>query len=162
MRRKYRGKKSRSEAQDYKNIISRSSFSPEGTIPIHNEFLRGSAELCHDDEKLNTSGKVKKTPLQYRVLDWIKKHIVPSVVAALLVAGITSFITQRIRIEVINSQIRTLEKQIKDIDDNYVDKELLSYRLNEISSKLDSNISISLNDIEWQLKELEEKINSLK
>lgn len=155
-------KKKTSDAKEYRNFIENSSYSPDSTVPVSNEFLRGSAEWDSHSEELNSSAKIKKTPFKYRFTDWLKNNIFPTIITTVVIAIGTAVIAHQVNIAVINTKIEYIEKEISSLQDNSVDKEILSLKLSEIEAKLDSNHMISLNEIKWQLDELQEQIQDLR
>lgn len=165
MSRKSKGKrqlkKTPTEVKGYQNFIKESSYSPDSTVPVNNEFLQGSAEWGIHKEELDAPEKIKRTPAKYRFADWIKNNIFPTIITTIVVAIGSAVITHYVNIAVINQKIEHLENQVEQIEDDTVDKELLNSKLSEIESKLDSSYSLTLNDIKWQLKQLEEKISGL-
>lgn len=160
-RRKRQLKKTRTEINSYQNFIKESSYSPDSTIPVNNEFLQGSAEWGIYNEELDAPKKIRKTPAKYRFTDWIKSNVFPTIITTIVIAIGGTVITHYVNIAVINQKIVHLENRVQQIEDSTVDKELLNSKLSEIESKLDSSYSLTLNDIKWQLKQLEEKISSL-
>ncbi len=154
-------KKSTAEYQDYRNFITNSVYSPESTIPVHNEMLQGSSEYSNNDEEINSSDNIKKTPIKYRISDWIRKNVFPTIITTLCIAIGSAVIAHQVNISVINKQIEYIEKKIEQIDSDTVEKEVLDLKLQEIVTEMNSSFSISFNDVKWQLKELEEKIDSI-
>ncbi len=155
-------KKSRVQLQEYRSFISNPSFSPQGTIPSSNEMLKGSGEYGYDQGKLESSEKIKRTPLKYRILDWLKEHIIPAVIIAIVIAIGTAVISHQINLAVVSKQLEFLDKRIEQIESDYVEKEILQSKINEIKTDIDSTYSLTLNDIKWQLNKLEEELDSLK
>ncbi len=154
-------KKTPNQAQEYRDFIINSSYSPEGTVPVSNEMLQGSADRGFDEGKLESSDNIRRTPFRYRVGDWIKKNVFPAIIATILIAIGTAVIMHQVNLAVVNKQIEYIEKQLEQIDNDYVGKEEIQLRINEISSNIDSKLSITLNDIKWQLKEIEKQIDKL-
>lgn len=164
MPKKKRGnyKKSPTQLQEYRNFISNSSVSPPGTIPASNEMLQGSAEYGYDQGKLESSEKIKRTPLKYRIGDWLKEHIFPAVIIAIVTAIGAAVISHQVNLAVVSKQLEFLDKRIEQIESDYVGKEILQLRINEIKTDLDSSYSITLNDIKWQLNEIEDELDRMK
>ena len=154
-------KKTPAELRAYKNFIDHSTYNPESTIPVQNEMLQGSSEYGRCDGKIDSSNNIKKAPLRYRIGDWLKKNIFPVLISTVLIAIASAVIAHQVNIAVINKQIEYIEKRIEQLDSNSVDREVLDLKLREITTQLDSSYSITFNDIKWELKELEEKVNSI-
>lgn len=154
-------KKTQKEAQKYRDFLANSSFSPEDTVPVQNEMLQGSMEYDIEDEKINSSEKIRKTPFKYRVGDWFKKNIFPTIITTVIIAIGSAVVAHQVNLAVINKQIEYIEKRIEQIDTDFVEKDVLDLELKQIISDIDSSYSLTFNDIKWQLKEIEEKINSL-
>ena len=155
-------KKTPAQLQKYREFISDPSFSPAGTVPVSNEMLQGSADYGYDEGNLESPDNIKRTPLKYRVGDWLKKNIFPAIISAILLAIGTAVISHQVNLAVVNKQIEFIDKRIEQLENDYVGKETLQLRINEIASNIDSTYSITLNDIKWQLKEIEEELDSLK
>lgn len=154
-------KKTPADVKNYQNFINNSTDSPDSTIPVNNEYLQGSAELNSFDEELNTTSNIKKTPLKYRFMDWLKNNIFPTIITTIVIAIATATITHQVNIAVINQKIEYLETQVQQLKDGTVEKELLNSKLSEIEIKIKSSHSLELNDIKWQLKQLEDDVKEL-
>lgn len=66
-----------------------------------------------------------------------------------------------IQMAVIEQRIDYLDKRIEMISSETVNKELLELQLESLKKEMESSSSLTLNDIKWQIKILEDKINSL-
>jgi len=156
-------KKTEAQRQGYKYFIANSLDSPDGTVPSQNAMLVGSDEINSNGRSEELYGKetVKKTPFKYRFLDWIKANLFAAIITAVVIGIGTTVISHRVQIAVLSNQIEYIETEIENLKDDNVDKDSLSTQLELIKSDLNGNISLSFNDIKWQLKELEEKINNL-
>lgn len=159
-KRKGNFKKTPAQLQDYREFISNSSTTPSGTVPVTNELLQGSGEYGYDDGKLESTQKVTPVPVKYRIEDWLKKNIFPTIVSTILIAIGTAVIIHQVNLAVVSKQVEYIEKRIEQIEDEYVDKETLQLKLNEVTSHLDASYSLTLNDIKWQLREIESKVDA--
>ncbi len=160
-KRKGNYKKTPAQLQGYRDFISNASFSPPGTVPVNNEMLQGSAEYRYDEGKLDSSDNIKRTPFRYRFADWLKKNIYPAIITAIITAIGTAVISHQVNLAVVNKQIEYIENRLEQIESDYVGKDALQLRINEIASNIDSSYSITLNDIKWQLKEIEEELDRM-
>lgn len=164
MSRKRKGnyKKTPAQLQTYRDFVANSSVSPPGTVPVNNELLQGSAEYNTDEGKLDSSEKIKPTPLKYKLGDWFKKNVFPTIITTVVVAIGTAVITHQVNIAVINTKIEYIEKRLEQVESNNVEKDALQLKINEIVANLESTYSITFNDIKWQLKEIEKELDDIR
>lgn len=161
-KRKGNYKKSPAQLHDYRSFVSNSPDCPSGTIPTSNEMLQGSADYGYEQGKLEPPGRVKRTPLKYRVLDWLKENVFAAIVVAILTAIGAAVFSHQIQLAVINKQIEYIDMRIERIEEDYVGKEILQLRMKEIKSDLESSYLVAFNDIKWQLDEIEDELQTLK
>ncbi|MBQ3497652.1 MAG: hypothetical protein IJA87_00845 [Clostridia bacterium] len=154
-------KKNNSQLKEYNNFIMNSSFSPNSTIPITNNMLLGTAEFEDDNGELESSKEIKKTPLKYKAIDWLKQNIFPTIITTIVVAIGSTVLAHQISIAVVNEKIDNIKNKIEELEENSVNKEIFSLQLEDIEKNINSSYSITLNDIKWQIKILEEKIEKL-
>ena len=155
-------KKTPAQLQQYREFISNPSISPAGTVPVSNEMLQGSADYGCNEGKLESSSNVRRTPFKYRLIDWLKKNIFPAIIIALLTAIGAAVFQHHVNQAVVNKQIEYLDKRIEQLESDYVGKETLQLKINEIATNIDSSYSITFNDFKWQLKEIEEELDKMK
>lgn len=161
MARKKNFKKTKAEEREYKRFLKSSDYLPGSTITVKNQMLQGSDDWESNNGDINFEDQIRKTPLKYRALDWLKANIFPTVVTTIVIAIGTAVIANHTSIALINQKIDYLEKQIEEIQDNTIDKEVLELKLNEIENKLDSSYGLKLNDIKWKLEQLEDKLENI-
>lgn len=155
-------KKTPNQTRDYKQFIAKSTYSPDSTVPEANLMLYGTDEISGNPEaEIESAAPVKNTPFKYRFCDWVKEHIFPTIITTVVIAIVTALITQKVQMAVVEQKIEYLDKQIEMISIETVDRELLEAKLDLIKEEMNSSSIISLNDIKWQIKNLEEKITSI-
>ena len=155
-------KKTPDQAHAYNSFIAKSPYSPDATMPDANKMLSGTGEISGQHEaEIDSVDPIKKTPFKYRFWDWVKEHIFPTIITTVVVAIGSVLISHMVQIAVIEQRIDYLDKQIEMISDETVDKELLELQLESLKKEMDSASSLTLNDIKWQIKILEDKINLL-
>ena len=156
MRRKHRinYKKNNNQIINYRNFISDSFYSPQGTVAADNKMLEGSGEFM-DDEAFLCHEETKKTSLKYKLSDWIKNNIFPSIIVAIIIGIGGWVINHAISIAMINQRLEYIQTAIDDMKENAVDKENLSLKLDELKTNTNYNFSLQLNEIKWQIKEIE-------
>lgn len=155
-------KKTPKQSQEYNSFIANSTYSPDATMPDANKMLSGTAEIYGQQEaEIERADPIKKKSLKYRFWDWIKEHIFPTIITTVVIAIGTVLISHMVQIAVIEQKIEYLDEQIDMLSSETVDKEVLELQLDSLKKELESSSSLTLNDIKWQIKMLEEKINSL-
>lgn len=155
-------KKTPDQAHAYNSFIAKSLYSPDATMPDANKMLSGTAEILGQREaEIDRVDPIKKTPFKYRFWDWVKEHIFPTIITTVVIAIGSVLISHMIQMAVIEQRIDYLDKQIEMISNETVDKELLELQLESLKKEIDSSSSLTLNDIKWKIKILEDKISSL-
>ena len=155
-------KKTPDQAHAYNSFIANSPYSPDATMPDTNKMLSGTAEILGQCEaEIVSLEPIKKTPLKYRLWDWVKEHIFPTIITTVVIAIGSVLISHMIQMAVIEQRIDYLDKQIETISSETVNKELLELQLESLKKEMESSSSLTLNDIKWQIKILEDKINLL-
>lgn len=164
MPKKKRGyyKKTPAQLQEYRNFILNISVPPTDTVSANNEMLQGSAEFGYNQVKLESLEKIKRTPLKYRIGDWLKENVLSAIIITIVTAIGAAVIAHQVNLAVVNKQLEFLDKRIEQIESDYVGKEVLQLRINEIKTDLDSSYSITLNEIKWQLNEIENELDKMK
>lgn len=156
-------KKNQNQRQQYKKYVSSLSNSPDSTVPSYNPMLIGSDEISADnqDEELHGEETVKKTPLKYRAIDWLKKNVGVAVVTAIIIGVGTALINHGINLSVLSQRVDYLEKRIENINEEYVEKDYLQIQLELLKSEMQNDKNQSLNDINLKIKEIEIRLNAL-
>ncbi|MBO4818860.1 MAG: hypothetical protein J5528_01865 [Firmicutes bacterium] len=156
-------KKTQTELQNYKEFISSSSSSLDSTVPSQNTMLVGSDEVWSNnrDKELYGQEAVKKTPLKYRVLDWIKANLFAAVISAVIIGIATTVITHKVSIAIITQRIEYLDKKIDSIDEENVEKEYLQIQLELIKTEITYDNNSTLNELNWRLKDIEARLSGL-
>ncbi len=153
--------KNAAEQESYRQFLSDSSISPEGTLPVYNKMLQGSAEIPPTASDVDAPKHIVNTPVKYRLLDWLKKNIFPTIIVSILLAIGTTVIAHMVDIAVIKKQIDYIEKKVERLDEDCVDKEKLELQLSELESSVDNKYLLPLSEIKWQLDNLEKELDSL-
>ena len=153
--------KNQAEKASYRQFLSDSSIPTEGTLPVYNKMLQGTAELPNNDSDVDVPKDIINTPVKYRLADWLKKNIFPTIVASILLAIGGAVIAHMVDIAVIKKQIDYIEKKVEQLDENCVDKEKLELKLSELESSVDNKYVLPLNEIRWQLDDIEKELDSL-
>lgn len=124
-------------------------------------MLQGSAELSPASPDVDVPKHIVNTPVKYRLLDWLKKNIFPTITVSILLALGGTVIVHMIDIAVIKKQIDYIEKKVERLDEDCVDKEKLELQLSELESSVDNKYLLPLSEIKWQLDSLEKELDSL-
>lgn len=130
-------------------------------MPVYNKMLQGSAELSPASPDVDVPKHIVNTPVKYRLLDWLKKNIFPTITVSILLALGGTVIVHMIDIAVIKKQIDYIEKKVERLDEDCVDKEKLELQLSELESSVDNKYLLPLSEIKWQLDSLEKELDSL-
>lgn len=155
-------KKSSKQIADYKNFIQKSTYSPDGTIENENKMLLGSEHIFNSSEAIKQDTRYKKKPIKY----WLKDNWVQSIIATLFTMAVgyaLSFIIDtNSEIAVINQKIITIEQAIISLDNSKINKDNLQMQLDNIKSDIENSYKLSINDINWQLKNIEKELDKIR
>lgn len=154
-------KKTRAEVQQYKDFITKSPYTPEGTTPQTNSMLQGSSEYSDERGSLHGQEDVLKTPLRYRIWDWIRKNLLAEIVITIIVAIGTATISHKVKLAVVEQRLEYVEKQIDLMDEKSVNKDYLESQIELIKTDLIGTNKLNLNDIEWKLRDIEKRIENI-
>lgn len=155
-------KKTPKQSHEYNSFIVNSTYSSDATMPDANKMLSGTAEIYGQQEaEIEHTDPIKKKPLKYRFWDWVKEHIFPTIITTLVIAIGSVLIDHMVQMAVIEQKIEYLGEQIDMLSSDTVDKEVLELQLYSLKKEMESSSSLTFNDIKWQIKILEEKINAL-
>ncbi len=156
-------KKSQVQLQRYKNFISSSSYSPEGTIPSSNEMLVGSDEVFSSgyEAEIHAKEDIKKKPMKYKFSDWIKANVFPTIIVTAVIAIGSVVIAHKVEIAVVVQRIDYIEKRIEMIDDEDVERDYLQLQLDLIRTEMSNNTNNSLTEINWRIREIETRLADL-
>ena len=154
-------KKTPQESHAYQHFIAESSYNPDATLPVNNSMLVGSSDVGDNFDEIAPSAPIKRTPPKYILLDWLKKNIFPAIITTIVIAIGTAVFTHSISIAVMKEQISSIEKEIATLEETCVSVDTLDLKLKNIKTELDSTTLLSLNDIEWKIKEIEKEIEKL-
>lgn len=154
-------RKTQAEVRQYKDFIAKSSYSPEGTTPQTNSMLQGSGEYSDERGNLHGQEDVLKTPLRYRIWDWIRKNLIAEIIVTVIIAIGTATISHTVKIAVIEQRLEYVEKQIDLIDERAVNKDYLESQVELIKTDLSGTNKLNLNDIEWKLKDIEKRLEDI-
>lgn len=153
-------KKTSQQAHQYNQQINSSKSSPDGTVPINSDMLSSSRDV-YVPNVLEVNDKIQPAPFSLKVKDWIKRNLFASIISAALIAAVGVVVTHSIEIAVIDQKLNMINQQIEKIDSGSVDIETLNLQLENIKSKWEYSYSLDYKDIEWKIKELDEKIARL-
>lgn len=156
-------KKTQSELKQYKESVSSSSYSLDSTVPSQNTMLVGSDEvgLNKRDEEIHGQEAIKKTPLKYRALDWIKANLFAAIISAVIIGMATTVIAHKVSIAIITQRIEYIEKKIESIDEEDVEKEYLQIQLELIKTEITYDNNGTLNELNWRLRDIEARLSGL-
>lgn len=155
-------KKNQYEAQNYRHSLKNSSLFTEGTSPIKNEFLTGTGDMGFDEiEETESEEKTVKKPIRYIISDWLKAHVFDSILATIIVAIGSFALKGTIDIALLKQKVEIIDSQIEAIQESNVQKEMLDSELKNIKSDINNSFLISLNNIKWRVKILEEKVKEI-
>lgn len=130
---------------------------------MNNEMLVGSNELQRSSygEDLHAKEEIKKTPFKYRFIDWIKANLFAALITAVVLGVGSVVVSHMVKIAVIEQRIEYIEDKIETIEDDSVDKDFLESQLALIKAELSGGNDLSMNDVNWKIKQLEERITSI-
>lgn len=155
-------KKNPAQVHAYSSFIANSSYSPDATMPDANKMLLGTAEIHGQQEaEIEQNDPIRKKSVKYRIGDWIKEHIFPTIITTIIIAIGTVLISHTIQLAVMEQKIEYLDEQIDALSSEAVDKDELELQLESLKKELENSSALALNDIKWQIKILEDKINSM-
>ena len=127
MGKKRKGKfaKSQAERHAYRNYVEKSNFAIMDTTPSNDGMLIGSDEVITSAEDFHSNDKIKKTPVKYRIIDFFKKNIFASILAAIIVAAAGTVIKHEVNLAVLTQRVSSIEHEIELLRTNKVEYDLL-------------------------------------
>ena len=153
------GKKNQHQAHQYREFVANMDLSPEGTTTSTNSMLVGTCDTNADQERLHGNEEILRTPFKYRFIDWVRKNLFAEIIIA-IVLGIGTFtVSHMVKIAVIEQRIEHIEKQLENIDDDYVDKEYVASQLELFRTEITGDNKLSIKEIDWQLKNIENRLD---
>ena len=154
-------RKTPAEVQGYRDFVMNSQFSASETVPSQNEMLIGSGEILPEKGELEKQQKVLKTPLKYRILDWLKANVFPVIITTAIIGVASATISHLVKIAVLTQRVDALEKQVQSIDCNYIDKDYLQLQVDNVKLELSGHTDSAISDITWHIKSIENRISSI-
>lgn len=154
-------KKTSAQARKYREFVANIDTSPLGTTVSTNSMLVGTEEKIYENDKLPAKEDILKTPLKYRLIDWLKKNVFAEIIVAAVIAIGAVTISHMVKVAVIENRIDYVEKQLEIIEVKSIDRDYFMSQLELLKSEINGENNILIKDIEWQLKDIENRIVKL-
>ena len=160
-RKRNAGKKSQTEAHRYRDFIEKSPYSPEGTTNQTSTLLVGTDETNISQTNIPADEKTIKTPIKYRIWDWIRKHLFAEIITAVVIGVCSVTINHMVKIAVIEQRIEYIEERLNKIENKSVDKDYLLTQIDLLKTEMESDEKLSNKDTEIALRQIEERLDLL-
>jgi len=149
--------KNRAQQENYHDFLSRSGYSPEGTVSYNSIGLMGSDQSYQDNNPGENKGEIRRKPIQHIIGDWLKANMVAIIVTAVVGGAICWFGGSMIQMKV---DLARLDERVDIMKEEVSSMKLSAPTKNEIDSKIE-NLEEDINDSSLDITDLKSRMNDL-